>query len=251
VAGRAEFIVTGPSSGVKKALLITKRIDTGPAGDVDTQRLLAEIKLTSDLKEIPKAIMPVPGNIRGDRFAGVDDSMVTAHRKLFFSEFAGAEDKPPTGGATFFITVHGEPPQAYDPNEAPKITTHQGAVEDWTIENRTQEVHEFHMHQIHFQVIAIDGKPIPPRKRQWYDTFQVGYYNGVAKHYPSITVRMDFRGNVVGEFVYHCHILDHEDKGMMANIVVLPASSGGPTHQASVIGAKVKKASVGAAATHA
>jgi FtsP/CotA-like multicopper oxidase with cupredoxin domain len=35
---------------------------------------------------------------------------------------------------------------------------------------------------------------------------------------------MDFRGAVVGEFVYHCHILDHEDNGMMANIEVLPAS---------------------------
>jgi FtsP/CotA-like multicopper oxidase with cupredoxin domain len=182
--------------------------------------------------------------------------MVTTQRKLYFSEFAGAT-KHPTGGAVFFITVKGQVAQAYDPNEAPKIITHPGAVEDWTIENRTQEVHEFHIHQIHFQVIAINGVSIPPKKRQWYDTFQVPYWDGGSRKYPSITVRMDFRGAVAGEFVYHCHILDHEDAGMMANILVTPNSppkSGGapsPTHQASGASGKVKKASVGGAATRA
>jgi FtsP/CotA-like multicopper oxidase with cupredoxin domain len=252
-AGRVEFIVTGPSTAVKNAVLITKAIASGPAGDVLTQRPLAQIQLTNDIKKIPKAILPIAGNVPGDRFAGVDDSMVTTRRKLYFSEFAGSTKKTPTGGATFFITVVGQTAQAYDPNEAPKITTHPGAVEDWTIENRTQEVHEFHIHQVHFQVIAINGDRVPEKKRQWYDTFQVGYWDGIAKKYPSITLRMDFRGAVEGEFVYHCHILDHEDAGMMANILVTPQSppkgsgSPAPKNQASAGSSKVKKASIGAA----
>ena len=41
--------------------------------------------------------------------------------------------------------------------------------------------------------------------------------------YPSVTVRMDFRGPDTGDFVYHCHILGHEDNGMMAVIRVIPA----------------------------
>jgi FtsP/CotA-like multicopper oxidase with cupredoxin domain len=256
-AGRAEFIVTGPTTSVKSAMLITKAIDTGPAGDVDTQRPLAQIQLTNDLGKIPKVILPVAGNVRGDRFAGLDDSMVTTQRKLYFSEFAGSPGKHPTGGATFFITVKGEVAQAYDPNEPPKIITHPGAVEDWTIENRTQEVHEFHIHQIHFRVIAIDGQPVPKKKQQWYDTFQVPYWDGITKKYPSITIRLDFRGAVEGEFVYHCHILDHEDAGMMANILVTPRSppngegSPVPTNQARAGSGKVKKASTGGAATRA
>ena len=167
--------------------------------------------------------------------------MVTANRKLYFSEFIGADKTGPSGGAKFFITVVGQLPRTYDPNEPPAVITHPGAVEDWTIENRSQEVHEFHIHQIHFQVIAIDGKPVPPKKRQWYDTYQVGYYDGVSKKYPSITVRMDFRGAVAGEFVYHCHILDHEDGGMMANIELTPetppknGASELPTRQASAV----------------
>jgi len=255
-AGRAEFIVTGPSSSVQSAVLLTGHIDTGPAGDVDTKRPLAQIELTNDLGKIPKAVLPVPGNVSGDRFANIDDSKVTAHRHLYFWEFNGAGHFPEA--TQFFITVIGQARQLYDPNEPPKIVTQKGAVEDWTIQNRTAEVHAFHMHQIHFQVIAVDGKTVPPDQRQWYDTYPVGYWDGVSKHYPSITLRMDFRGAVEGEFVYHCHILDHEDHGMMANILVQPPSlppgnggSSGSGHQASAAGGKASKAVSGAAATHA
>jgi FtsP/CotA-like multicopper oxidase with cupredoxin domain len=257
-AGRAEFIVTGPSSSVKKAVLMTRKIDTGPAGDVDTQRPLAQIQLTKDIRKIPKAILPVGDNVRGNRFDNVDDSMVTAYRKLYFSEVLHEGKKSPWANALFYITVEGQYQKLYNPNDLPAVTTYPGAVEDWTIENQTQEVHEFHIHQIHFQVIAIDGKPVPPEKRQWRDTYQGGYWDGVSKNFPSVTLRMDFRGAVEGEFVYHCHILDHEDAGMMANILVtralLPPKGGGssvPAHQTNAAAGRVKKASAGGATTRA
>lgn len=242
-AGRAEFIVTGPASTVKSAYLWDERIDTGPAGDSDTSRPLAQIKITKDLKDIPPVIQPTDASVPGNRFDGVTDAMVTAHRKLYFSEgHIAAGDSLPNGGknkvpgeTSFFITVVGQTPQVYQPGNQPAITTHVGAVEDWTIENRTQEVHEFHMHQIHFQLLAVNGKEVPPEKRQWYDTYQVPYdtQNPPAPPWPSIKVRMDFRGNnIAGEFVYHCHILDHEDGGMMANILVLPKGNRPPEHRA-------------------
>jgi FtsP/CotA-like multicopper oxidase with cupredoxin domain len=77
------------------------------------------------------------------------------------------------------------------------------------------------MHQIHFLVQEVNHKAIPLDQQQFYDTFQVPFYDGKG-HFPSIKVLMDFRGAVVGDFVYHCHILDHEDGGMMAIIRVLP-----------------------------
>jgi FtsP/CotA-like multicopper oxidase with cupredoxin domain len=41
--------------------------------------------------------------------------------------------------------------------------------------------------------------------------------------YPSVRLRMDFRDpNIVGTFVYHCHVLEHEDGGMMGKITVVP-----------------------------
>jgi len=226
-AGRAEFIVTGPGASVQKAVLVTERIDTGPLGDSDPERPLAVIRHTTDGKDIPPRIFPVAASIGGERFTGLDDSMVTARRHLYFSETeteaadAGGIRKP--GGAgnfTFFITVKGQTQVPYYPGEPPAIITHRGAVEDWTIENQAKEIHMFHIHQIHFQLLAVNGVPVPPAQRQWYDTHEVGYWTGSGP-YPSIKVRMDFRGAVTGEFVYHCHILGHEDNGMMANILVL------------------------------
>ena len=57
------------------------------------------------------------------------------------------------------------------------------------------------------------------------DTVNVPYYDGRSLAYPTIRLRMDFRDpNIVGTFVYHCHLLEHEDKGMMGSIRVDPAS---------------------------
>jgi FtsP/CotA-like multicopper oxidase with cupredoxin domain len=225
-AGRAEFIVTGPSSSVKSAVFETEKIDTGPAGDVDTKRPLAQIVTTASPTGLPRTQeRNGPPNVQ--RFEGLADAKVTATRNLYFYELIirgglNSNAPPPWGGLVdFYITVDGQKRKLFDPNERPAIITTQGAVEDWTIENRTEELHEFHMHQIHFLVLAVNGVPIPKRKQQFYDTFQVPYWTGHG-HYPSITVRMDFRGADIGDFVYHCHILDHEDAGMMAIIRVLP-----------------------------
>jgi FtsP/CotA-like multicopper oxidase with cupredoxin domain len=50
------------------------------------------------------------------------------------------------------------------------------------------------------------------------------------QNYPAVRLRMDFRDpNTVGTFVYHCHLLDHEDGGMMGLIRVEPANNGYPS----------------------
>jgi len=160
--------------------------------------------------------------VHAQRFAGLTDDMVTADRTLYFDEHKAEGAKGPGGGLFFFITVKGRAEKLYAPDNPPAVVTQRGAVEDWTIQNRSEEVHEFHIHQVHFQLLAVDGIPVAVKKRQFYDTHQVGYWSGKGK-YPSITVRLDFRGAVEGEFVYHCHILDHEDGGMMASILVQPS----------------------------
>jgi FtsP/CotA-like multicopper oxidase with cupredoxin domain len=224
-AGRAEFIVTAPDATVKNAQFSTESIDTGPLGDSLPFRPLANIQLTTDPLDLP--VMPKPkGPANDQRFAGLDKVKPTAHRKLYFSETFGHavhDGGIERGGqrVNFFITVKGQQPVLFDPNNPPAIITTQGAVEDWTIENHAPEVHEFHMHQIHYLLLAVNGVPVPPEQRQFYDTYQVPYWDQVGP-YPSIKVRMDFRGPVVGDFVYHCHILQHEDAGMMAIIRVLP-----------------------------
>lgn len=224
-AGRAEFIVTTPALTVAHATLETLKPDNGPLGDSDPARTLARIIATAPPAASALPVMPVaePEVRAPKRFAGLDDATVSKTRSLYFYEFNPDPGDP--GDGLFYVVVKGRTPTLFDPKAPPAITTTQGAVEDWTIENRTGEVHEFHIHQIHFQLRAINDKPVPADQRQMMDTVQVPYWTGHGP-YPSVTLRMDFRGQVVGDFVYHCHILDHEDLGMMAVIRVLPKASG-------------------------
>jgi FtsP/CotA-like multicopper oxidase with cupredoxin domain len=211
-AGRAEFIMTGPSASVKSAQLVTLGIDTGPLGDSDPPRPLIAIG-TSPLAPEPSSRMPAAAPPGPQRFEGLETAKVTARRSLYFSE-----DNP---NQQFFITVDGAKPTLFSATNPPAIVTTQGSVEDWTIRNQALERHEFHFHQIHFLLLARNGVPVPPEQQQYLDMVDLPYWTGSGP-YPSVTVRMDFRGPDVGDFVYHCHILNHEDLGMMAIIRVLP-----------------------------
>ena len=223
-AGRVEFILAAPKSLSTYGVLKTLAIDGGPTGDNNPARPLANIVAAAAPAHVP-SMPPRTGYEHKMRFADLANAAVTAKRKLYFSEIVqhhiGSDGvKPPEAQPTrFYITVVGQQETLFDPNNPPAITTQQGAVEEWVIQNRAEEVHEFHIHQIHFLVQEVSGVKIPKDQQQLYDTFEVPYWTGKGP-YPYIKVKMDFRGPTVGEFVYHCHILDHEDGGMMAIIRV-------------------------------
>jgi FtsP/CotA-like multicopper oxidase with cupredoxin domain len=89
------------------------------------------------------------------------------------------------------------------------------------------------MHQTHFLLLAqndfgINGsRPDDAIRGQFMDMVQIPFWDGNPRHpFPSVTIRMDFRGFDIGDFVYHCHIAEHEDHGMMAIIRVLPGPAG-------------------------
>ena len=81
-----------------------------------------------------------------------------------------------------------------------------GTVEDWEIINQGAMDHPFHLHTNSFQVLDADGQPV----RAWKDVLLVP-----ARQRRRFRVRFD---DFAGKTVYHCHILDHEDLGMMGVI---------------------------------
>jgi FtsP/CotA-like multicopper oxidase with cupredoxin domain len=215
-ASRVEFIVTTPAANVSSAELITNAVDTGD-GDCDPRRTLFTI--TSNSGPAPalyREARQSPGS--GRRFGGLAAAAVTARHTIFFAE----------GQHTFFVTVDGQPNRAFEPGMPPAIVTQVGAVEEWTVQNRTPESHEFHIHQIHFLVESQDNfgrfPTAPGIAGQYLDTIDLPGWDGKSA-YPSVRLRMDFRGNIAGRFVFHCHILSHEDKGMMNVIEVRPAGA--------------------------
>ena len=218
-AGRMEFLIPGLPAG-QAGTFLTNGFDTGPVGDHNEPQILA--KLTTGGAPGNKASQKVARTIKPPtqpmRFSGLANLTPTTTRSLYFSE----QNVGTTGGTQFYITVQGQKPRIFSMDEPPAIVTTTGSVEDWTIENRSGEVHAFHIHQIHFLVTAINGVPVPNPDLQ--DTIIVPNWTGSGP-YPSVTLRMDFRDpNIAGTFVYHCHILDHEDGGMMAKIQVNPAN---------------------------
>ena len=103
----------------------------------------------------------------------------------------------------------------YNPTGPPSVVAQSGTVEEWTLENDTDEVHDFHIHQAHFVVESINGIAQP--NAHWVDTVNLlPQGTGVqGQIHPSETkVLIDFRDPTIrGTLLYHCHILDHEDGG--------------------------------------
>ncbi len=219
---RVEFIVDGPPAGVP-GLLVTRTVDTGQGGENDPNRALATVVASADAVEpasrlpasrIPLAVSDLPW---------LGDVAPVRTRRLFFSEKL-TDPQDPNSATEFYITVDGQETKLFDPRSGvADIVTHQGDVEDWVIENRTTELHAFHIHQIHFLLLDWSGVAVDePFLR---DTVNVPYHADRMLGYPSVRLRMDFRDpNSVGTFVYHCHLLEHEDGGMMGLVKVEPAA---------------------------
>jgi FtsP/CotA-like multicopper oxidase with cupredoxin domain len=211
--GRVEFIMTGPAMTVKLARFMTLIINTGPDGDNDPGRPLILIT-PNPAAPTPALTVPITTAALGpQRFAGLASATPNTSRQLYFSE-----NNPLS---QFFITVQGATPTLFSVANPPAIITKQGSVEDWVIQNQTLENHEFHIHQIHFLLMSKNGVPVSAANQQMLDTIDIPHWDGVGP-YPSVTIRLDFRGPDIGDFVYHCHILEHEDGGMMAIIRVIP-----------------------------
>ena len=215
-AARYEVLVRGARPG--KYRLQARAFNTGPAGDHYPAQLMATV--VSRGPAMPKTPLPTVFTSSPDlRLASV-----TTRRNITFDD---ADSKDPN---TQF-TING---QFYDHNRI-DTTVELGTVEEWTLQNTSRELHVFHIHQTDFQVVSVDGEPQPFTGYQ--DTVSLPFAkrkNG--RLVPGeVKVIIPFTNRVIlGTFVYHCHIVQHADQGMMANIQVVPPgtiAATSPPHQ--------------------
>jgi len=217
---RVEFIVKGPPEH-GSGLLVTRTVNTGPSGENDPNRAIAIISASKDAPEPRSELAASPQPLPASQLPWLGSVAPIRTRRLYFSEKL-VDPNDPTSATEFYVTVDGQTPEQFDPKSGvPNIVAKQGTVEDWIIENRSSELHAFHIHQLHFMLLDYLGKQVnEPFLR---DTVNVPYYDGKGLSYPAVKLRMDFRDpNTVGDFVYHCHLLEHEDGGMMGLIRVEP-----------------------------
>ena len=194
-AGRLEAIVTGPEAGAHAALR-TLCVDTGSAGDPNPAMVLADLRAGSS---------PPPIAARNNRklappeYKSLDLSAYESSQPDFTVIFT--EDKN-----GFYINE-----RKYEPDAAPMNRARVGTYEHWRILNGSAELHPMHIHQVHFLVFGENGKRV--ENPVWLDTVNVPVGE-------TVDVVMDFTNPVIkGMSVFHCHLLNHEDKGMMAKIL--------------------------------
>ncbi len=197
-AGRLEAIVTGPRAGTE-AKLRTRCFDTGPDGDPNPAMVLA------DLVDIQAAA--------GAERTTSADSQPPIFAVLSEQQLAEVAASAPAFTVIFTEDQHGFyiNGQSYRPDDGPMTRVRVGGYHHWRVVNATREVHPFHIHQAHFLVYA--QNEVRQSEPEWRDTVNVPVGG-------SVDLIMDFSDPIIrGMSVFHCHLLNHEDKGMMAKIL--------------------------------
>jgi suppressor of ftsI len=193
-AGRLEAIVTGPEADTPRHL-VSRCVDTGPDGDPNPAMVLADIVPRPAAFSTPKVLESSP------------------KPDLKTLDLAAEEKAPPRFIVTFTEDKKGFyiNEEKFAPDAAPMVRVTVGTYQHWRIVNATGELHPMHIHQVHFLAYAENDKPIA--SPLWLDTVNVPYGG-------SVDVVMDFTDPVIrGMSVFHCHLLNHEDKGMMAKVL--------------------------------
>ncbi|MYV45410.1 multicopper oxidase [Streptomyces sp. SID2888] len=95
-----------------------------------------------------------------------------------------------------------------------------GATEIWEIHNLTNDAHPIHVHELQFQVV--DRQPLPAGSRRPPEAGERGFKDTVIAPPHAIT-RIKLRFGRAGRFMWHCHMLEHEDNEMMRPFLVGPA----------------------------
>jgi FtsP/CotA-like multicopper oxidase with cupredoxin domain len=193
-AGRLEAIVTGPDAAAH-ATLRTLCVNTGALGDPNPGMVLADLRTGK----------PAPPPER-------------QHRKLPPPEYQSIDLHAYESSKPDFTVVFSEDENGfyindrkYEPDAAPMTHARVGTYQHWRILNSSAELHPMHIHQVHFLVFAANG--IPLENPVWLDTVNVPVGE-------TVDVVMDFTNPVIrGMSLFHCHLLNHEDKGMMAKIL--------------------------------
>lgn len=202
-ARRFDVLVQARHAGIYQ--LITREMTTGPDGDTYPRTLMA----TLTVRGTPVAPVALPEQIQP--LDDLADAIVSRRRVFELSEN--------TTTGQFFINE-----KEFDPNHV-DATPVIGTVEEWVFRNRSQELHPIHVHVNDAQVMSVNG--VPQQANSWLDTIPIPYatQNTSGIFVPGeVVMRLRFR-QFIGPYVFHCHILAHEDNGMMTVINVTSPDS--------------------------
>jgi FtsP/CotA-like multicopper oxidase with cupredoxin domain len=211
-----------------------------PAGDPDralqNQMIAAAERNIADSQVREVVIRDLLRNMALSKFVW-HPTITTAELNAPIQELAfNIRRNPVQPGTLFEVNNPALPPDRsgrYVPSRIDR-TANIGDVQEWRLTS-TAAGHPFHIHVNPFQVVSVldpSGRPVTNPNAPGFDPDYAGVLNQwkdtlfVKTNY-KIVVRTRYE-RYIGEYVLHCHILDHEDQGMMANVAIgIPDGLGG------------------------
>jgi len=195
--GRLEAVVTGPPPGGHAALR-TLCVDTGADGDPNPGMVLADL-----VSSVPRRAAVAPAQVNVDKRSPIYKPVDVETLKKTAPSFKVIFTEDKNG---FYING-----QKFSADAAPMVKVRVGTYQHWRVVNQSGELHPFHIHQVHFLAYRENGALLA--HPTWLDNVNVPYRG-------SVDVLLDFTDPVIkGMSVFHCHLLNHEDKGMMAKVL--------------------------------
>jgi bilirubin oxidase len=201
-AERVEVIVTASLSPQASAVLRSLPYDRGGMGMMGSSSTTIPL-LTVNYTSAATAAVALPSALNSIADLGVP----TKSKRLVFSSGMGMGGM---GGGMMSFLIDGK---TFDPARI-DLTSRANEVEQWTIENRSSMDHPFHLHGTQFQVVGRSRSGVTTAEpfMAWRDTVNVAAFE---------TVVLKVVQRQLGKRMYHCHILEHEDQGMMGVLEVV------------------------------
>ena len=200
-AERVEFVVTAGLSSPASAVLQSLPYDRGGMGMMGFSNTTIPL-LTLSHSTATRAAVALPSMLR----PLTDLGLPTTSKRLVFSSGMGMG----MGGGMMSFLIDGK---SFDPTRV-DLRSRRDEIEQWTIENRSSMDHPFHLHGTQFQVVSRTrrGVTIAEPFVAWRDTVNVAAFE---------TVTFKVVQRHLGKRMYHCHILEHESRGMMGVLEVV------------------------------
>jgi FtsP/CotA-like multicopper oxidase with cupredoxin domain len=223
------FAVIGTDSGLLPAPVDLDRVELAPG---ERAEVVVDVRAGDDT-----VLRSVPGDLGNgfveQRADGGDDTMDV----LRLRGAASLDPSPPVPAAlvpaTPAVAPAGAPVRTFGfsgttingrPFAMGRVDTVATLDRDevWAV-SATDGLHVFHLHDVRFRVLDIDGAPPPPVLAGWKDTIRL-----VPGRRFRLLVRFEDYADPAGAYMFHCHVLEHEDQGMMGQVVVVPPGVAAP-----------------------
>jgi len=223
------FFLIGTDSGLLEEPVEMERLMLSPG-----ERAEIVVKISSDDNVILKSYAPdLSSPFWAQRFNGGDDTFDILNirgasklvdlgelpSRLVDIDFPIEEDvvKRRTFDLVGQSTINGKPMNMHRIDEVVTI----GSTEIWEIRNpRSETYHNFHAHGIHFALLELNGQEPPDHLKGWKDTIFLP-----PESTATVIAKFDAYAGTDAPFMYHCHILMHEDAGMMGQFIVVDSDT--------------------------